>query len=179
MIFKTKDPLEETLRFLKPLEKFASHELETHTLGFEVYMRKKRFLLMLKSLKKIKQIEEKQNKPKAKFHYYLCKFLIECESTNLLISFTYVCALRFSINYSHLNCFSQQEQDNVEWERSQCDQLRAQECFANRDTSQCTQWGVFEEELKQLWVCARGLKDHLWFEARRWGVPKASLGSLN
>ena len=36
---------------------------------------------MLRSLKKIKQLEEGQNKPKTKFHYYLCKFLIECKET--------------------------------------------------------------------------------------------------
>ena len=51
---------------MKNLEKYGQSHLETHTLGFEVYMRKKRFLLMLRSLKKIKQLD-----PKTKFHYYL------------------------------------------------------------------------------------------------------------
>ena len=74
---RPENPLEECSRFLKPLEEFASQHLETHMLAFEVYYRKDKLLLMLRSLKKMKSLE-KNTRTISKFHYYLCKFLIKC-----------------------------------------------------------------------------------------------------
>lgn len=73
---RPENPLEEINRFLKPLEEFASNRIETHILAFEVYSRKNKLLLMLKFLKKMKQFETDSNL-KAKYHYYLCKFLMK------------------------------------------------------------------------------------------------------
>ena len=76
---KPENPLEECNRFLKPLEEFASQHLETLVLAFEVYSRKNKFLLMLKFLKKMKNLKENTSRQVAKSHYYLCKFLINCK----------------------------------------------------------------------------------------------------
>ena len=84
---KPENPLEECNRFLKPLEEFASQHLETHMLAFEVYSRKNKFLLMLKFLKKISNFQEKSTRLVAKFHYYLCKYLIKCKKNTKLILF--------------------------------------------------------------------------------------------
>ncbi len=84
---KPENPLEECNRFLKPLEEFASQYLETHMLAFEVYSRKSKFLLMFKFLKKIKNFQEKSTRQTAKFHYYLCKFLIQCKFKILFFCF--------------------------------------------------------------------------------------------
>lgn len=39
---KTEDPLGEALKFLKPLQELASDRIETHLMGFEIYIRKSR-----------------------------------------------------------------------------------------------------------------------------------------
>ena len=75
---KPENALEECNRFLKPLEEFASDRIETHILAIEVYSRKNKFLLMLKFLKKLKNFNATLEE-KAKFHYYLCKFLLKCK----------------------------------------------------------------------------------------------------
>ncbi|CAF3920737.1 unnamed protein product, partial [Rotaria magnacalcarata] len=64
-------PLEEAMRFLQPLEDFSSNFLETHYLGFEVYYRRKKSLLMLRCLKRMKKLDS--NNPKV--HLCLMKFL--------------------------------------------------------------------------------------------------------
>ncbi|CAF1526923.1 unnamed protein product, partial [Adineta ricciae] len=64
-------PLEEAMRFLQPLEDFSGNSLQTHYLGFEVYYRRKKYLLMLRCLKRMKKLDENN----AKFHSCLMKFL--------------------------------------------------------------------------------------------------------
>jgi len=68
-------PLDEAMRFLQPLEDFASNSIETHHLGFEVYYRRKKHLLMLRCLKRMKKLDS--NDPK--FHSCLMKFLHSVE----------------------------------------------------------------------------------------------------
>ncbi|UJR25810.1 hypothetical protein I4U23_007160 [Adineta vaga] len=69
-------PLEEAMRFLQPLEDFSGNSLQTHYLGFEVYYRRKKYLLMLRCLKRMKKIDTNN----AKFHSCLMKFLKLMES---------------------------------------------------------------------------------------------------
>ena len=127
---------------------------------------------MFRSLKKIKQLEEGQKKPKTKFHYYLCKFLIECKET---------LGPKSTLDHSHsahwpltvmflrvILSSSQQAQVDAERERAERDQRRAQERPAERDASERTERGLFEEEWKQLRVCDGGSQDHLRSEAGRW-----------
>jgi peptide alpha-N-acetyltransferase len=40
---KVADPLSEALKFLKPLQELAAERIETHLLGFEIYIRKSKF----------------------------------------------------------------------------------------------------------------------------------------
>ncbi|KAF9585553.1 N-alpha-acetyltransferase 15, NatA auxiliary subunit [Lunasporangiospora selenospora] len=42
---KTEDPLEAALKFLRPLQELASERIETHLMGFEIYIRKSMYLL--------------------------------------------------------------------------------------------------------------------------------------
>lgn len=75
---RPENPLEECSRFLKPLEEFAVKRMETHILAFEVYSRKEKYILMLRSLKRMKKIfdnDAQNNEYRAKFHYYLATFL--------------------------------------------------------------------------------------------------------
>ncbi|CAF0981001.1 unnamed protein product [Rotaria sordida] len=73
-------PLEEAMRFLQPLEDFSANFLETHYLGFEVYYRRKKYILMLRCLKRMKKLESNN----AKLHLCLMRFLklIETEPIN-------------------------------------------------------------------------------------------------
>ncbi|CAF0922384.1 unnamed protein product [Rotaria sordida] len=64
-------PLEEAMRFLQPLEDFSGNFIQTHYLGFEVYYRRKKYLLMLRCLKRMKKLDT--NHPK--LHSCLMKFL--------------------------------------------------------------------------------------------------------
>ncbi|CAF4348649.1 unnamed protein product [Rotaria magnacalcarata] len=64
-------PLEEAMRFLQPLEDFSGNFIQTHYLGFEVYYRRKKHLLMLRCLKRMKKIDANN----AKLHSCLMKFL--------------------------------------------------------------------------------------------------------
>lgn len=75
---RPENALEECTRFLKPLEEFASTYVETHVLAFEVYSRKNKPMLMLRAIKKLKQLAEKSSSlfAESKFHYALCNFLI-------------------------------------------------------------------------------------------------------
>lgn len=54
---RPENPLEEAIKFLKPLQLIASDNIETHLLGFEVYYRKGKLLLMLQCLKRGQQID--------------------------------------------------------------------------------------------------------------------------
>lgn len=73
---RPENALEEVNKFLKPLEEFLLDQVETHTLAYEVYSRKNKFLQMLKFLKKLQGFDVKIA-DKAKFHYYFCKFIIK------------------------------------------------------------------------------------------------------
>ncbi|CAF3365910.1 unnamed protein product [Rotaria socialis] len=64
-------PLDEAMRFLQPLEDFSGNFIRTHYLGFEVYYRRKKHLLMLRCLKRMKKIDTNN----AKLHSCLMKFL--------------------------------------------------------------------------------------------------------
>jgi len=68
---RVEKPLDEAMKFLQPLEDFSSNFLETHYLGFEVYYRRKKFLLMLRCLKRMKKLDP--NYPK--LHSCLMKFI--------------------------------------------------------------------------------------------------------
>lgn len=81
--------LEELNKFLKPLEEFALGHVETHILAIEVYSRKDKLLQMLKFLKKLKKFDVKVE-DKAKFHYYLCKFLLKYKTAKETLNETVV-----------------------------------------------------------------------------------------
>jgi len=55
---KTSDPLADALKFLKPLQDWASNRIDTHLLGFDIYIRQRKFLLSLRSLVKSSQIDD-------------------------------------------------------------------------------------------------------------------------
>ncbi|RIA85284.1 NMDA receptor-regulated protein 1-domain-containing protein [Glomus cerebriforme] len=55
---KVEDPLREALKFLQPLQILASQRIETHLLGFEYYIRKKKYLLALRALKRAYNIDK-------------------------------------------------------------------------------------------------------------------------
>jgi len=46
------DPLDQAMKFLQPLQEFGSKHIETHLLAFEVYLRKRKPLLMVQSVKR-------------------------------------------------------------------------------------------------------------------------------
>jgi len=52
----TEDPLAEATKFLKNLKLFAPKNLDTHLLAFEVYIRKKKYLLALQAVKKASEL---------------------------------------------------------------------------------------------------------------------------
>lgn len=51
------DPLEQAMKFLQPLQEFASNRIETHLLAFEVYLRKRKPLLMVQSVKRALKVD--------------------------------------------------------------------------------------------------------------------------
>ncbi|KAG9289032.1 hypothetical protein G9A89_015581 [Geosiphon pyriformis] len=55
---KTLDPLVDALKFLRPLQELASKKIETHLMSFDIYLRKKKYLLALRSLLRAQQIEK-------------------------------------------------------------------------------------------------------------------------
>ncbi|PHZ10316.1 N-terminal acetyltransferase A, auxiliary subunit [Rhizopus microsporus ATCC 52813] len=55
----TEKPLEEALRFIKPLELLAPESAEVNALGFEVYIRQNKLLLAVKALSKIAKVDKK------------------------------------------------------------------------------------------------------------------------
>ncbi|XP_024979709.1 N-terminal acetyltransferase A complex auxiliary subunit NAA15-like isoform X2 [Cynara cardunculus var. scolymus] len=56
-LLQTEDPLMETGKYLKLLQKHSSDYLETHLLSFEVNMRKQKILLALQALKHLVQLD--------------------------------------------------------------------------------------------------------------------------
>ncbi|KAF9121492.1 N-alpha-acetyltransferase 16, NatA auxiliary subunit [Mortierella sp. 14UC] len=69
---KTEDPLGEALKFLKPLQELAAERIETHLMGFELYIRKNKLLLALKSLLKSVKIDANN----ATLHEQLVRFAL-------------------------------------------------------------------------------------------------------
>ncbi|KAE9543851.1 hypothetical protein AGLY_001975 [Aphis glycines] len=53
---RVEDPLEQSIKFLKPLQELASDNIETHLMAFEIYYRKDKLLLMLQSIKRSHRI---------------------------------------------------------------------------------------------------------------------------
>ncbi|XP_078602852.1 N-alpha-acetyltransferase 15, NatA auxiliary subunit-like isoform X2 [Branchiostoma floridae x Branchiostoma japonicum] len=49
---KVENPLDEAMKFLKPIQMFAHERIETHLLAFEVYYRRGKLLLMLQAVKR-------------------------------------------------------------------------------------------------------------------------------
>ncbi|KAF9088025.1 N-alpha-acetyltransferase 16, NatA auxiliary subunit [Mortierella sp. GBA35] len=69
---KAEDPLGEALKFLKPLQELAADRIETHLMGFEIYIRKNKLLLALKSLLKSIKIDANN----ATLHEQLVRFAL-------------------------------------------------------------------------------------------------------
>ncbi|KAG0242048.1 N-alpha-acetyltransferase 16, NatA auxiliary subunit-like protein [Mortierella sp. GBAus27b] len=69
---KVADPLSEALKFLKPLQELAAERIETHLLGFEIYIRKNKLLLALREL--LKSIKLDANN--ATLHEQLVRFAL-------------------------------------------------------------------------------------------------------
>ena len=84
---KPENALDECARFLKPLEEYAPARLDTHMLAFEVYYRKDKHLLMLRSLKKMRRVDDVSQRTASKFHYYFGKFMIKCKHIYLFCTF--------------------------------------------------------------------------------------------
>ncbi|KAF8926049.1 NMDA receptor-regulated protein 1-domain-containing protein [Dissophora ornata] len=69
---KTEDPLGEALKLLKPLQELATERIETHLMGFEIYIRKNKLLLALKALLKSHKIDANS----ATLHEQLVRFAL-------------------------------------------------------------------------------------------------------
>ncbi|KAI9268981.1 NMDA receptor-regulated protein 1-domain-containing protein [Phascolomyces articulosus] len=54
----TKTPLEDAMQFIKPLQQLAPNSIDTHNLGFEVYIRQSQWVLALRSLLKVTEINK-------------------------------------------------------------------------------------------------------------------------
>ncbi|KAG0000692.1 N-alpha-acetyltransferase 16, NatA auxiliary subunit [Entomortierella chlamydospora] len=54
---KAEDPIGEALKLLKPLQEQAAERIETHLMGFDLYIRKNKLLLALKALLKSHKID--------------------------------------------------------------------------------------------------------------------------
>ncbi|KAK3099145.1 hypothetical protein FSP39_000123, partial [Pinctada imbricata] len=65
------DPLEQAIRFLKPLQTLLGNRIQTHVMAFDIYYRKDKPLLMLQSLKRGFQLDPES----PQMHVCLLKFL--------------------------------------------------------------------------------------------------------
>ena len=54
---RTTDPLSEAMKFLTPLQNFAMRRIQTHTLAYEVYKRKHKYLLMAQAIRRGMKID--------------------------------------------------------------------------------------------------------------------------
>ncbi|OWF46600.1 N-alpha-acetyltransferase 15, NatA auxiliary subunit-like [Mizuhopecten yessoensis] len=68
---RTEEPLEQAIRFLKPLQMLAKDKIQTHIFAFEIYSRKGKHLLMLQSLKRGRRIDSDD----PQLHICLLRFL--------------------------------------------------------------------------------------------------------
>lgn len=69
---KVDDPLEQAIKFLKPLQLLASNRIETHLMAFEIYFRKEKPLIMLQSIKRAHRL----NPSDPALHSCLVRFLL-------------------------------------------------------------------------------------------------------
>ncbi|XP_076665580.1 N-alpha-acetyltransferase 15/16 isoform X2 [Andrena cerasifolii] len=69
---RMEDPLEQAIKFLQPLQELAANRIETHLMAFEIYIRKGRTLLMLKSIKRAHGLDP--NNPD--LHTCLVRFML-------------------------------------------------------------------------------------------------------
>ncbi|XP_052228174.1 N-alpha-acetyltransferase 15, NatA auxiliary subunit-like isoform X2 [Dreissena polymorpha] len=65
-----KEPLEEAIKFLTPLQQLAPERIETHLYAYEIYYRKDKLLLMLQSLKRGCKVD----KDNPQLHVLLLRF---------------------------------------------------------------------------------------------------------
>ncbi|KAF2745549.1 N-alpha-acetyltransferas-like protein 15 [Sporormia fimetaria CBS 119925] len=56
-LLETKEPLEAALRFLKPMLEFSPKNVEAQNVGFEVHLRRKKYLLALACLNAVKAVD--------------------------------------------------------------------------------------------------------------------------
>ncbi|OAG22220.1 TPR-like protein [Alternaria alternata] len=61
-LLQTKQPLEDALRFLQPMLELAPKNIEAQNVGFEVYLRRNKFLLALKCLQAAREIDPENPK---------------------------------------------------------------------------------------------------------------------
>ncbi|KAH9865727.1 hypothetical protein J1614_009314 [Plenodomus biglobosus] len=61
-LLQTKEPLEAALRFLRPILELSPKSIEAQNVGFEVYLRKKQYLLVLKCLEAAREIDPEDPK---------------------------------------------------------------------------------------------------------------------
>ncbi|VDN60581.1 unnamed protein product [Dracunculus medinensis] len=115
-LLKVDDPLEEASKFVQPLLQLNCKEFGAYTLGFEVYYRKKKVLLMLQCLNKAAKIDEKNPQlhvARAKYlHFYAnarlngtVGKLAETVTDELFPSTRSAVELNDSFKLSHLNSF--------------------------------------------------------------------------
>lgn len=76
---RVEDPLEQAIKFLQPLQDLASNRIETHLMAFEIYIRKGRTLLMLRSIKRAHRLDA--NNPD--LHTCLVRFLLNTSRLSL------------------------------------------------------------------------------------------------
>lgn len=70
---RVSDPLDQALKFLRPLQNLASNRIETHLLAYEVFIRRSKLLLMLQSVKRAHAIDP--NHPH--LHEHLIKLAVK------------------------------------------------------------------------------------------------------
>ncbi|XP_052794232.1 N-alpha-acetyltransferase 15, NatA auxiliary subunit-like [Mya arenaria] len=68
---RPENPLDEAIKFLKPLQQLASDRIETHICAYEIYSRKDKLLLMLQSLKRGCEVDREN----PQLHVFLLRFL--------------------------------------------------------------------------------------------------------
>lgn len=76
---RVEDPLEQAIKFLQPLQYLAANRIETHLMAFEIYIRKDRTLLMLRSIKRAHRLDP--NNPV--LHTCLVRFLLHTDRVSL------------------------------------------------------------------------------------------------
>lgn len=78
-LVKTTKPLDEALKFLQPLIQLCGDKLEVQVAAFEVYSRKQKVLLMLRSAKRAKVIAPGH----ASVHRLIVRFLAACQTIEM------------------------------------------------------------------------------------------------